>query len=33
VLGTSSRDILKAGPGVRSLQDAATSTLDGLRAE
>ncbi|MFJ5696736.1 orotidine-5'-phosphate decarboxylase [Arthrobacter sp. NPDC093139] len=33
VLGTSSRDILKAGPGVRNLQDAATSTLDGLRAE
>lgn len=33
VLGTSSRDILKAGPGVRGLQDAATRTLDGLRTE
>lgn len=33
VLGTSSRDILKAGPGVRGLQDAATRTLDGLRIE
>lgn len=33
VLGTSSRDILKAGPGVQGLQDAATRTLDGLRIE
>jgi orotidine-5'-phosphate decarboxylase len=33
VLGTSSRDILKAGPGIRALADAAARTLDGLRAE
>ena len=33
VLGTSSRDILKAGPGIRALTDAAARTLDGLRAE
>jgi orotidine-5'-phosphate decarboxylase len=32
VLGTSSRDILGAGPGVRELQDAALRTLDELRA-
>ncbi|WP_427007474.1 orotidine-5'-phosphate decarboxylase [Pseudarthrobacter sp. H2] len=32
VLGTSSRDILGAGPGVRELQDAARRTLDQLRA-
>jgi len=31
VLGTSSRDILKAGPGIRELTDAAARTLDGLR--
>ena len=31
VLGTSSRDILKAGPGVRDLAAAAARTLDGLR--
>ncbi|MGO4186704.1 orotidine-5'-phosphate decarboxylase [Pseudarthrobacter sp. TAF60_1] len=31
VLGTSSRDILAAGPGVQGLQDAAQRTLDGLR--
>lgn len=30
VLGTSSRDILGAGPGIRALQDAAKRTLDGL---
>jgi orotidine-5'-phosphate decarboxylase len=33
VLGTSSRDILKAGPGQRSLRDAALATLEGLRAD
>jgi orotidine-5'-phosphate decarboxylase len=33
VLGTSSRDILKAGPGVRELTDAAERTLAGLRSE
>ena len=34
VLGTSSRDILKAGPGVRELHATRrTRTLDGLRAE
>ncbi|MFJ5694686.1 orotidine-5'-phosphate decarboxylase [Arthrobacter sp. NPDC093125] len=32
VLGTSSRDILKAGPGVRDLAAAAARTLDGLRS-
>ncbi|WP_247040195.1 orotidine-5'-phosphate decarboxylase [Arthrobacter rhizosphaerae] len=32
VLGTSSRDILKAGPGLTSLRDAALATLEGLRA-
>jgi orotidine-5'-phosphate decarboxylase len=31
VLGTSSRDILAAGPGVQGLQGAARRTLDGLR--
>ena len=31
VLGTSSRDILAAGPGMRGLQEAALRTLDGLR--
>jgi orotidine-5'-phosphate decarboxylase len=31
VLGTSSRDILSAGPGIQGLQDAALRTLDGLR--
>lgn len=31
VLGTSSRDILGAGPGLRELQDAARRTLDQLR--
>jgi orotidine-5'-phosphate decarboxylase len=31
VLGTSSRDILAAGPGIQGLQDAARRTLDGLR--
>jgi orotidine-5'-phosphate decarboxylase len=31
VLGTSSRDILAAGPGVQGLRDAAQRTLDGLR--
>ena len=31
VLGTSSRDILAAGPGIQGLQDAALRTLDGLR--
>lgn len=31
VLGTSSRDILAAGPGVQGLQSAARRTLDGLR--
>ena len=33
VLGTSSRDILKAGPGVRELTGAAERTLAGLRSE
>ncbi|MBD1541201.1 orotidine-5'-phosphate decarboxylase [Arthrobacter sp. IA7] len=33
VLGTSSRDILKAGPGVRELTAAAERTLAGLRSE
>jgi orotidine-5'-phosphate decarboxylase len=33
VLGTSSRDILAAGPGSRGLQEAALRTLDGLRTE
>ncbi|MBT2550693.1 orotidine-5'-phosphate decarboxylase [Arthrobacter sp. ISL-65] len=33
VLGTSSRDILKAGPGVRELTEAAARTLAGLRSE
>jgi len=33
VLGTSSRDILKAGPGVRELREAAERTLAGLRGE
>lgn len=33
VLGTSSRDILAAGPDLRSLRDAAQRTLDGLRSE
>lgn len=33
VLGTSSRDILAAGPGARGLQDAALRTLEGLRSE
>jgi orotidine-5'-phosphate decarboxylase len=33
VLGTSSRDILKAGPGVRALTEAAQRTLAGLRSE
>lgn len=32
VLGTSSRDILAAGPGVRGLREAAQRTLEGLRA-
>ncbi|MDE8668929.1 orotidine-5'-phosphate decarboxylase [Pseudarthrobacter sp. H3Y2-7] len=31
VLGTSSRDILAAGPGIQGLQDAARRTLNGLR--
>lgn len=31
VLGTSSRDILAAGPGIRGLQEAALRTLEGLR--
>jgi orotidine-5'-phosphate decarboxylase len=31
VLGTSSRDILAAGPGIQALQAAAQRTLDGLR--
>ena len=31
VLGTSSRDILAAGPGIQGLQSAAQRTLDGLR--
>ncbi|MFP3462418.1 orotidine-5'-phosphate decarboxylase [Arthrobacter globiformis] len=33
VLGTSSRDILKAGPGIRELTEAAERTLAGLRSE
>ncbi|WP_426226023.1 orotidine-5'-phosphate decarboxylase [Pseudarthrobacter sp. DSP2-3-2b1] len=33
VLGTSSRDILSAGPAVQGLKDAALRTLDGLRGE
>ena len=33
VLGTSSRDILSAGPDLRGLREAALRTLDGLRAE
>jgi len=33
VLGTSSRDILAAGPELRGLREAAQRTLDGLRAE
>ncbi len=33
VLGTSSRDILAAGPGLGGLRDAALRTLDGLRGE
>lgn len=33
VLGTSSRDILAAGPGVQGLRDAAWRTLEGLRGE
>jgi orotidine-5'-phosphate decarboxylase len=33
VLGTSSRDILSAGPGVQGLRDAALRTLEGLRGE
>ena len=33
VLGTSSRDILSAGPGAQGLRDAALRTLDGLRGE
>lgn len=33
VLGTSSRDILSAGPGVQGLRDAARRTLDGLCGE
>ncbi|RAM35758.1 orotidine-5'-phosphate decarboxylase [Arthrobacter globiformis] len=33
VLGTSSRDILKAGPGVRELTEAAARALAGLRSE
>jgi orotidine-5'-phosphate decarboxylase len=33
VLGTSSRDILAAGPHVQSLRDAAQRTLDGLRGQ
>ncbi|AUZ34864.1 orotidine-5'-phosphate decarboxylase [Arthrobacter sp. PGP41] len=33
VLGTSSRDILSAGPDLGSLRDAAQRTLDGLRSE
>jgi orotidine-5'-phosphate decarboxylase len=33
VLGTSSRDILSAGPGIQGLRDAALHTLDGLRGE
>jgi orotidine-5'-phosphate decarboxylase len=31
VLGTSSRDILAAGPGIQGLRDAALRTLEGLR--
>ena len=33
VLGTSSRDILSAGPDLHGLREAALRTLDGLRAE
>jgi orotidine-5'-phosphate decarboxylase len=33
VLGTSSRDILSAGPDQRGLREAALRTLDGLRSE
>ncbi|PTT68959.1 orotidine-5'-phosphate decarboxylase, partial [Arthrobacter sp. HMWF013] len=33
VLGTSSRDILAAGPAAQGLRDAALRTLDGLRGE
>jgi len=33
VLGTSSRDILSAGPDLRGLREAALRTLGGLRAE
>lgn len=33
VLGTSSRDILAAGPAVQELKDAALRTLEGLRGE
>lgn len=33
VLGTSSRDILAAGPAVQKLKDAALGTLEGLRGE
>lgn len=33
VLGTSSRDILTAGPGAQGLRDAARRTLEGLRGE
>lgn len=33
VLGTSSRNILAAGPGIRGLRDAASRTLEGLRGE
>jgi orotidine-5'-phosphate decarboxylase len=31
VLGTSSREILSAGPGIKGLRGAAQRTLDGLR--
>ncbi|NUP60152.1 MAG: orotidine-5'-phosphate decarboxylase [Pseudarthrobacter sp.] len=33
VLGTSSRDILRAGPGMQGLRDAALRTLEGLRGQ
>jgi orotidine-5'-phosphate decarboxylase len=33
VLGTSSREILSAGPQPRALREAAQRTLDGLRGE
>ena len=33
VLGTSSRDILRAGPGLRELREAARRTLDGLAGQ